>query len=105
MKSGDGSKKAVWSIPINGNGTYEVYSYLIKPRQRGRRGGQDNDGEYTYIIFGESREEVMIDLKTVDEGWNSLGTFYFSGDTVKVELGNKTAAQVVVADAIKLVKQ
>jgi ABC-type transport system involved in multi-copper enzyme maturation permease subunit len=106
VKSGDGSKKAVWSIPINGNGTYEVFSYLTKPNQRGgRRGGQDAAGEYTYIIFGESREEVMIDLKTVDDGWNSLGTFYFSGDTVKVELGNKTAAQVVVADAIKLVKQ
>ncbi|MDP2890654.1 MAG: hypothetical protein Q8P34_17035 [Bacteroidota bacterium] len=105
VKSGDGSKKAVWSVPIDGNGTYEVFSYLTKPSQRGRRGGQDAGGEYTYIIFGESREEVMIDLKTVDDGWNSLGTFYFSGDTVKVELGNKTAAQVVVADAIKLVKQ
>ena len=27
------------------------------------------------------------------------------GDTVKIELGNKSAAQTVVADAIKLVKQ
>ncbi len=106
VKSGDGSKKAVWRIPIKGDGTYEVFSYLTKPRQRGgRRGAQDSGGEYTYTIFSESKEEVLIDLKTIDEGWNSLGTYYFSGDTVKVELGNKTAAQVVVADAIKLVKQ
>ena len=106
VKSGDGSKKAVWSIPIKGDGTYEVFSYLTKPRQRGGRRGQDGGGEYTYTIFhSESKEEVMIDIKTVEEGWNSLGSFYFMGDTVKVELGNKTEAQVVVADAIKLVKQ
>lgn len=107
VKSGDGSKKAVWSIPIKGDGTYEVYSHIIKSGQRGpRRDNQDGGGEYTYTVYhnGE-KEEVMVDLKTVDDGWNSLGSFYFSGDTVKVELGNKTAAQVVVADAIKLVKQ
>jgi len=105
VKSGDGSKKAVWSIPIKGSGTYEVFSYLTKPRQRGGRDRQDTGGEYTYTIYGESKEQVMIDIKTVEEGWNSLGSFYFSGDTVKIELGNKTEAQVVVADAIKLVKQ
>jgi len=105
VKSGDGSKKAVWSIPINGDGTYEVSSYLTKTNRRGPRRDQDAGGEYTYTVYSESREEVMIDLKTIDDGWNSLGSFYFTGDTVKVELANKTAAQVVVADAIKLVKQ
>ena len=104
VKSGDGSKKATWHIPINGRGTYEVFSYLTKNR-RGRRDNQDAPGEYTYTIFSENKEDVMIDLKTIDNGWNSLGTFYFSGDTAKVELSNKTSAQVVVADAIKLVKQ
>ncbi|OFX53024.1 MAG: hypothetical protein A2066_15060 [Bacteroidetes bacterium GWB2_41_8] len=107
VKSGDGNKKAIWSIPIKGDGTYEVFSYIIKSGQRGpRRDNQDSGGEYTYTVYhnGE-KEEVMVDLKTIEDGWNSLGSFYFSGDTVKVELGNKTAAQVVVADAIKLVKQ
>jgi len=104
VKSGDGSKKAIWRIPINGAGTYEVFSYLTKNR-RGRRDNQDAPGEYSYTIYSEKKEEVMIDLKTIDNGWNSLGSFYFSGDTAKVELGNKTSTQVVVADAIKLVKQ
>ncbi|HZL10473.1 MAG TPA: hypothetical protein VFC65_10775 [Prolixibacteraceae bacterium] len=106
IRSGDGTKKVTWSIPIGGEGTYEVYSYLVKSNQRGRRGNQDNSGEYTYTIFhNEGKEEVVIDLKTAEDGWNSLGSFYFSADTVKVELGNKSEAQVVVADAIKLVKQ
>ena len=106
VKSGDGSKKAIWSIPINGDGTYEVFSYLTKTNRRGQRDNQDSGGEYTYTInHGGEKENVVIDLKTIDSGWNSLGSFYFSGDTVKVELGNKSSAQVVVADAIKLVKQ
>jgi len=104
VKSGDGNKKAMWNIPINGDGTYEVFTYLTKMR-RGRRDNQEA-GEYTYTInHNGEKENVVMDLKTIDDGWNSLGSFYFSGDTVKIELGNKSAAQTVVADAIKLVKQ
>jgi hypothetical protein len=106
VRSGDGKKKATWSIPIKENGTYEVFTYLVKMRRGGPRRNQDSGGDYTYTInHNEGKEEVVVDLNTADDGWNSLGTFYFSGDTVKVELGNKSAAQVVVADAIKLVKQ
>jgi len=107
IRSGDGKKKAIWSIPIEGDGSYEVYTYLTKGNQRGqRRDNQDGGGEYTYTInHNEGKEEVVIDLKSADDGWNSLGSFYFAGDTVKVELGNQSEARVVVADAIKLVKQ
>ena len=107
IRSGDGNKKVSWKIPIKGDGTYEVFSHIMKQNQRGpRRDNQDGGGEYTYTVYhnGE-KEEVVIDLKTVDNGWNSLGSFYFSGDSARVELGNKSTAQVVVADAIKLVKQ
>jgi len=107
IRSGDGKKTATWSIPINGDGTYEVFTYLAKNNQRGqRRNKQDGGGEYTYTInHNQGKEEVTVNLKSADDGWNSLGSFYFSGDTVKVALGNKSEAQVVVADAIKLVKQ
>jgi len=106
IRSGDGSKKATWNIPIKGDGTYEVFTHLIKQNQRGRRDSQDQGGEYTYTVYhnGE-KEEVIIELKSIDNGWNSLGSFYFSGDSAKVELGNKSSAQVVVADAIKLVSE
>ena len=86
--------------------TYEVFSYITKMRRGPRRDNQDNSGEYTYTInHNGEKENVVVDLKTIDDGWNSLGSFYFSGDTVKIELGNNSAAQVVIADAIKLVKQ
>jgi ABC-type transport system involved in multi-copper enzyme maturation permease subunit len=106
VKSGDGSKKASWNIPIKEPGTYEVYSYLTRSRRwRGPGRNEEEGGQYTYTIYAENKEEVVVDLKTVDTGWNSLGSFYFSGDTVKVELGNKTSGPIVIADAIKLVKQ
>ncbi|HAH26113.1 MAG TPA: hypothetical protein DCL77_20520, partial [Prolixibacteraceae bacterium] len=107
IRSGDGKKKAAWNIPIKGEGTYEVFTYLTKSNRRGpRRDNQETNGEYTYTIYhNQEKEEVVVDLKTAEDGWNSLGSFFFSGDTVKVELGNKSAAQVVVADAVKLVKQ
>lgn len=110
IKSGDGSKKATWNIPIKEGGTYEVYSYLTQNRRMGRGFGgggrnQESAGEYTYTIYSENPEEVVVDLQSIDTGWNRLGTYYFSGDTVKIELGNKTSGQVVIADAIKLVKQ
>jgi hypothetical protein len=107
IRSGDGNKKVSWSIPIKGAGTYEVFSHLMKNDRRGpRRDNQEGGGEYTYTIYHDGeKEEVVVDLKTIDNGWNSLGSFYFSGDSARVELGNKSAAQVVVADAIKLVRQ
>lgn len=107
IRSGDGKKKVTWNIPIKADGTYEVFSYLSRSNRRGRgRDNQETSGEYTYTIYhNQEKEEVVVDLKTADDGWNSLGSFFFSGDTVKVELGNKSAAPVVVADAVKLVKQ
>jgi hypothetical protein len=123
IKSGDGSKKAIWKIAIPEGGSYEVYTYLTRQRggQRGgpRGGGggggggpqgmgrgNDANGEYTYTIYhnGE-KEQVTVSLQTADDGWNNLGTYVFSGDTVKIELSNKSESQVVVADAVKLVKQ
>jgi ABC-type transport system involved in multi-copper enzyme maturation permease subunit len=108
VKSGDGSKKAIWKIPIKGSGTYEVYTYLTTMRRGGppRRDNPDSNGEYIYTIYhNEEKENVVMDLKTADNGWNNLGSYYFIGDTVKIELNNKSSAPVVVADAIKLVKQ
>jgi ABC-type transport system involved in multi-copper enzyme maturation permease subunit len=134
IKSGDGSKKAVWKIAIPEGGSYEVYTYLVRIRggggprggggggsrggggggQGGGQGsgpqgmgrGNETTGEYTYTIYhNNEKEQVTVNLQTEDEGWNNLGTYFFTGDTVKIELSNKSESQVVVADAVKLVKQ
>jgi ABC-type transport system involved in multi-copper enzyme maturation permease subunit len=111
IRSGDGSKKAIWNIPLKEKGFYEVYAFIDKEERRGGppgRGGGDNSpkGEYTFTIYhDDGKEDVTVDLNTADTGWNSLGAFYFSPDSVVVELSNKSTARLVIADAVKLVKQ
>ena len=107
IRSGDGSEKATWNIPIKENGYYDMYVYIYKGNQRfGRRGGGESKGEYHYLIHhDDGDEEATVDLKSAEEGWNHLGAYYFSPDTAVVELSNLSDANIVVADAIKLIKQ
>lgn len=104
IHSGEGDQKAQWNIPIKLPGFYDVYTYIYKEERRRRR--NDNNGEYHYIIHhDDGDEEVPLSLKTAEEGWNHLGAYYFSPDTAVVELTDQSDSRMVVADAIKLIKQ
>ena len=46
-----------------------------------------------------------MNMRRADEGWNMLGTFRFEADTVRITLNNKSGVNVVVADAVRLVKR
>jgi hypothetical protein len=80
--------------------------------QGGRGGGGPGGGmpeipdEYHFTVdHDEGQDEVVVALKSAETGWNSLGSFYFSADTSRVELNNKNSGRTVVADAVKWVKQ
>lgn len=104
LRSGQGDKVATWNVPLSEVGYYQVYAYVYKDNRRGRRGG--DDGEYHFIVHhDDGDEEVLVDLKTAEEGWNHLGGYYFSPDTAKIELTNQSTGRMVVADAVKLIKQ
>ncbi len=103
-RGGDGSQRATWKMAIPGPGFYEVYTYYAKSRDYRGRDSKPASGDYTYTIEQSGgSDEVVMDLKDMTAGWNSLGTFNLSGDTIKISLSNKSTAEVVVADAIKLV--
>jgi hypothetical protein len=105
IRAGGGEQKAQWNIPITEAGFYDVYTYISKENQRGR-GRDRNPGEYHYIIHHDDGDEKMnVDLKSAEDGWNHLGAYYFSPDTALVELTNENTGSVVIADAIKLIKQ
>jgi len=105
IKPGDGSLKARWHVPIEKPGYYDLYYHLYKSR-RFRRGGDNNErGEYHFIIHSDDgAEEQTLAIQSADEGWNQLGSFYFSGDTALIELTNETSARLVFADAVKLIE-
>ena len=108
IRSGEGDKKVIWKIPVKENGFYTVYTYLSKDNRRGpgRRESEEVKGEYEYTIHHDDGKEVAsVNLKNAEEGWNSLGSFYFSPDSVVIELSNKSESRIVVADAVKIIKQ
>ena len=108
IKGGDGTQFAKWHVPVKKPGYYDVYYYLYKTRRfRRGPGGGDNEksGKYYFTIHSdEGAEEQELDIQSSDEGWNHLGSFYFSSDTALVELSNKSEARVVFADAVKIVE-
>ena len=113
IKSGDGSLKAQWNIPVKESGYYDVYYHMYKNRDF-RRGGppggpgggrRDQNGEYNFIIHhDDGAEDVTLEFSSADEGWNHLGSYYFSPDTALIELSNKSELRTINADAVKLVK-
>ncbi len=105
IKAGDGSMKAKWNVPVTEPGYYDVYYHLYKPRRFGRRGGDDDKGEYHFFIHSDDgAEEQTLAIQSAEEGWNHLGSYYFSPDTALIELTNQSESRLVFADAVRLVK-
>jgi len=75
----------------------------------GQRGEQQRSSPYKdlhYRIFhDEGVDEITIDFENADAGWNALGRYYLSPDTVRVELTNLSEGRIVIGDAVKWVKQ
>lgn len=119
-RSGEGERFVEWEIQIPEAGYYDVHCYLNQmvarmSSSRGRggdRGGPGGGGNsdikdvYHYTItHDEGEEEVSKALSNIEDGWNMLGSFYFSKGSAKVKLSNENSGRLVVADAVKWVKQ
>ncbi len=103
-KSGDGSLNARWHVPVKETGYYDLYYHLHKPHMLRRRGGEES-GEYLFTVHSDDgAEEVSLETRSAEEGWNHLGSFYFSPDTALIELSNKSKLKVLFADAVKIIK-
>ncbi|MDZ7372847.1 MAG: hypothetical protein ONB23_02660 [candidate division KSB1 bacterium] len=104
IRSGTGDKVVAWEADLPQSGYYEVSVYVPRMRAfgRGPRERERPRGKYHYFVYSEGGvEEVVLDLSQAEEGWNSLGGFYFSAGKARVELTNRSDARVVVADAVK----
>lgn len=122
-RGGTGDRSVTWSAKINEPGYYDVYCYIGKlitgrvivgGQKEGQGGGQGGPGgpagareESSYkdihykIYHDEGVEEITVDFENAEGGWNKLGQYYLSPDTVKVELTNQSAGRIVLGDAIK----
>jgi hypothetical protein len=114
IKSGTGDQSVTWNIPVKEAGHYDVFTF-ISPNV-GRRGGfmmggpgggqsQEDKGEYHYFITHEDGvTEQTLQAESAENGWNNLGSFYLSPGRAKIVLTNKSTRRIVMADAIKVVK-
>jgi len=58
-----------------------------------------------HVYYDGGMEDIPFDYENAESGWNKLGTYYLKADTAKVVLSNLSAGRVVIADAIKWVRQ
>lgn len=104
IKSGDGSQTATWKVPVPAEGQYELYYYVSKNNEL--RYNRQAEGEYHFkVSYGEETEDTYLDLKRANEGWEQMGVYYFSSDTIRVTLTNECRLRSVTADAVKIVKR
>jgi len=102
-KGSDGNQIASWKTPLPGQGEYEIYFYLNKFDSGWGRNNKPPD--YNFIVYHEGgTEKIMRNSKDMEEGWVQLGTFILNSDTAVVQLTNKSAGNLIIADAVKWVK-
>ncbi len=134
-RPGAGDKTVTWKGIISQPGYYDVYSYIGKsgdqisiragggpmgrsggppgspgeggPGMQAGRGNRDNPyRDFHFKVYHDDGvEDVTIEYENAEPGWNKLGTYYLSPDTVMVEMTNKTEGRLVVGDAVKWVIQ
>lgn len=106
-KSSNGTNKAEWNTRIEIPGFYEVSVYIPQTNMmmfRRREGGQDY--QYYTVKHDDGEEEVFIETTGgMNQGWTTLGSFYFSAGDTKVTLSDKGSNpnQLIYADAVKWV--
>ncbi len=100
--AGEGDRKAMWKTAINDPGNYDVYFYVDRINVGWRRRKQNPDF-YMLINHAGGSESVHRTDDELENGWNYIGTFYCA-DSASVELTNRSIGDMVVADAVKWVK-
>ncbi len=109
IRSGKGDQYAQWKIPVPNAGRYELYYHVRRPEQlrRENRWGRKKYF-YHFIVNSEAdeyEEKAELNMRRVDDGWNLIGTYGLTGDTLTVRLTDESELNMIAADAVKLVKK
>ncbi|MGM0531238.1 MAG: hypothetical protein ACQER7_07800 [Bacteroidota bacterium] len=109
IMAGNGKQKALWMVPVKDAGNYDVQVYVsdagLQPRW-GRRGNNNEEKLYHYKVFhDDGEEEISVNASDYEGDWVSLGEFYFSPDSARIQISNQSRARTVVADAVKLIRK
>ena len=109
-RSGSDNRSVTWKGIITSPGYYDIYTYIGKTgdqiSSQGERRNDDRIRDLHFSVFhDEGVEEITVDYPNAEPGWNLLGSYYLSPDTVKVSLTNQSSGRAVIGDAVKWVLQ
>ncbi len=93
------SDAAQWSFNLLGAGTFQVYAWWSQ--------GTNRSTSAPYVVYRSGGSDTVHVNQQANGGkWNLLGTYSFAAGSNKVQLSCwTTTGYIVVADAIKLVRQ
>jgi ABC-type transport system involved in multi-copper enzyme maturation permease subunit len=114
-KSGEGLSKVSWTANLKEPGSYDIYFYhdglgggrrAMPPMRPNQEQPRIRSGKKRFLVHHEDGvEDVVVDLKDSQPGWNLIGTFRLVAGENRVELTDKNEERFVTADAVKWVKQ
>ena len=93
--------------PTKESGYYEVQAYVSDaglPIPFWRPKNDEEEKLYHFKVFHDNGEEVVpVNVRNYKSDWVSLGEYYFTGDSARIELSNRSKVKAVIADAVKLI--
>jgi hypothetical protein len=109
-RSGTGDRKVTWTTELKKPGYYEIYCYVSKSVNttvinRGNQQGGTMQDLHFKVYNDEGVEDITLAIDNTEDGWTSLGSYYLSSDSARVEMTNASTGRIVLADAVKWVKQ
>jgi hypothetical protein len=104
VRNGNGNQTATWKVPVPSSGYYDVYYYMSDAYRQGNNNRRQAEYHFKVLYDGET-EDTYLNLGTADDGWASIGAYYFTSDTVRIVLTNECEWRRVSADAVRIVKR
>lgn len=107
-RAGKGEKQVEWTPELKEEGFYDLYTYLIGKNQNQYNGNRNEGRTYIYhykINHSDGEDQINFNVSNAENGWNYLGSYYFSEEGGSVILTDECDLRSVYADAVKWVKQ
>jgi hypothetical protein len=101
IRPGKGDQRAVFSVDLPRAGRWDLELHL-PDKSRFRPFIQKWGAWHLELVSPGGKQEVSFDSVAAAGGWNLIGTYDLPAGELRVELGNRTDGQLVVADAIRL---
>ena len=105
-ESGEGNSRVAWNTPITEEGDYDIYFFCGPTDDLHHKRGAKGEQIVEFLIYHEDgTDNLTVDRPDLERGWNHLGSFHLTAGSARVEFTDRSTSRLVVADAVKWVKQ